>query len=157
METSPRLSYPKQGDVLIHSTIVLLQSLRSYLKTMEAIITKQLLTFLETNNVVSDHQYGFRKAMSSGDLLACAVHVWSYALESHGESRVIFLDISKAFNRVWHKGFLAKLPMFGLHPTLIKWIGSFLSDKSIAVRVDGFLTNLHSINAGVPQGSVISL
>ena len=46
--------------------------------------------------------------------------------------------------------------MFGLHHTLIKWIGSFLSDRLIAVRVDGFLSNLHSINAGVPQGAVIS-
>ena len=80
-------------------------------KTMETIITKQLFTFLETNNLLSDHQYGFRKARSTGDLLAYAVH---------------------------------------------NWIGSFLSDRSIAVRVDGFLSNLHSINAGVPQGSVIS-
>ena len=46
--------------------------------------------------------------------------------------------------------------MLGLHHTLINWIGSFLSDRSIAVRVDGFLSNLHSINAGVRQGSVIS-
>ena len=69
---------------------------------------------------------------------------------------MISLDISKAFDRVWHKGLLAKLPMFGLHHTLINRIGSFLSDRSIAVRVDGFLSNLHSINAGVPQGSVIS-
>ena len=125
-------------------------------KTMETIITKQLLTFLETSNLLSDHQYGFRKARSTGGLLAYAVHVWSSALESCGESRVISLDISKAFDRVWHKGLLAKLPMFGLHHTLINWIGSFLSDRSIAVRVDGFLSNLHSINAGVPQGSVIS-
>ena len=50
-----------------------------------------------------------------------AVHVWSSALESSGESRVISLDISKAFDRVWHKGLLAKLPMFGLHHTLINW------------------------------------
>ena len=69
---------------------------------------------------------------------------------------MISLDISKAFDGVWRKGLLAKLPMFGLHRTLIIWIGSFLSDRSIAVRVDGFLSNLHSINAGVPQGSVIS-
>ena len=47
--------------------------------------------------------------------------------------------------------------MFGLIHTLIKWMGSFLSDRLIAFRVDGFLSNLHSINAGVPQGSVISL
>ena len=123
---------------------------------METIITKQLLTFLETNNLLSDHQYGFRKARSTGDLLSYAVHVWSSALESSGESRVISLYISKAFDRVWHKGLLAKLPMFGLNHTLINWIGSFLSDRSIAVRVNGFLSNLHSINAGVPQGSVIS-
>ena len=123
---------------------------------METIITKQLLNFLETNNLPSDHQYGFRKARSTGDLLAYAFHVWSSALESSGESRVISVDISKAFDRVWHKGLLAKLPMFGLHHTLINWIGSFLSDRSIAVRVDGFIPNLHSINAGVPQGSFIS-
>ena len=84
------------------------------------------------------------------------VHVWPSALESCGESRVISLDISKAFDRVWQKELLAKLPMFGLHHTLIKWIGSFLSDRSITIRVGGFLSNLHSINAGVPQGSVTS-
>ena len=123
---------------------------------METIITNQLLTFLETNNLLSDHQHGLQKARSTGDLLAYAVHDWSSALESCGESRVISLDISKAFDRVEHKGLLAKLPMFGLHHTLINWIGSFLSDRSIAVRVDGFLFILHSINAGVPQDSVIS-
>ena len=124
--------------------------------TMETIITKKLLTFLEANSFLSDHRYGFRKARSTGDLLAYAVHVWSSALEACGESRVISLDISKAFNRVWHRGLLAKLPMFGINQTLINWIDSFLSDRSIAARVDGFLSNMHSINAGVPQDSVIS-
>ena len=90
------------------------------------------------------------------DNLAYAVHVWSSTLESYGKHRVISLDISKAFDQVWHNGLLARLPMFGLHHTLIKLIGSFLSDRSIAIRVDGFLSNLQSINAGVPQGSVIS-
>ena len=123
---------------------------------METIITKQLLAFLETNSLLSDHQYGFRQARSTGELLAYAVHAWSSALESYGGSRVISLDISKAFDRVWHNGLLAKLPMFGLHHTLIKWMSSFLSDRSITIRVDGNLSNLHSINSGVPQGSVIS-
>ena len=156
METSPRLSYPKKGDksIPLNYRPIAITSLTS--KTMETIITKQLLTFLETSNLLSDHQYGFRKARSTGDLLAYAVHVWSSVLESCSESRVISLDISKAFDRVWHKGLLAKLPIFGLHHALIKWIGSFLSDGSIVVRVDSFLSNLHSINAGAPQGSVIS-
>ena len=105
------------------------------------------------NNFPSDHQYGFQKTRSTGDLLAYAVHDWSSALESYEESRVISLYISKAFDRVWHKGLLfAKLPVLGLQHTLNKWIGSFLSDRPIATRVDGFLSNLHSINAGVPPG-----
>ena len=46
--------------------------------------------------------------------------------------------------------------MSGLHPTLITWISRFLSDRSIAIRVDRYLSRPHSINSGVPQGSVIS-
>ena len=48
------------------------------------------------------------------------------------------------------------ITMFGLHHTLITCISSYLSDRSIALRVDGYHSNPHSINSGVPQGSVIS-
>ena len=126
-------------------------------KTMETIITKQLLAFLETNNHLPEHQYEFRQVISTGDLLVYAVYAWSSALESYGDSRVISLDISKAFDRVWHKGLLAKLPMFGLHRILIKWISSFLSDRPIAIRADGYFSNLHSIslinNPNLPSSS----
>ena len=84
---------PKKGDKsnsLNNYCPIAITSL--IIKTMETIITKQLLTFLEINNLLSDHQYGFRKARSTCDLLAYAVHVWSSALESCGESRVISLD-----------------------------------------------------------------
>ena len=63
---------------------------------------------------------------------------------------MISLNISKVFDRVWHRSLLAKLPMH------ITWIVSFLSGRLIAIRVDGFLSRPHSINSGVPQGSVIS-
>ena len=51
---------------------------------------------------------------------------------------------------------LAKLPIFGLHHTLITWISSLLSDRLVAIRVHGYLSKPHFINSGVPQGSVIS-
>ena len=50
----------------------------------------------------------------------------------------------------------AKLPMLGLHHALIRWIASFLSDRSIAFRIDCFLSESHSINSDVPQVSGIS-
>ena len=147
---------PKEGDKSDPSNYRPIAITSLIFKTMETIITKQLLAFLETNNLLSDHQYGFRQARSTGDLLAYALHSWSSALESYGESRVISLYISKAFDRVWHKGLFAKLPMFGLHHSLIKWISSFLSGRAIAIRVNDYLSKPHSINSGVPQGSVIS-
>ena len=154
---SPTFSLsPQKGDKSDPSNYRPIAITSLIFKSMETIITKQLLAFLETYSLLSDHQYGFRQARSTGDLLAYAVHAWSSALEFYGESRVISLDISKAFDRVWHKGLLAKLPMFGLHHSLIKWISSFLSDRSIANRVDGYLSNPHSSNSDVPQGSVIS-
>ena len=101
-----RFPYPQKGDKSDPSNYhpIAITSLIS--ETKETIITTQLLAFLDTNNFLSDNQYGFRQARSTGDLLAYAVHTWSSALESYGESRVISLDIYKAFDRIWHKVFL---------------------------------------------------
>ena len=79
---------PKNGDKYnpLNYRPIAITSLIS--KTMETIITKQILTFLEANYLLSDYQYGFRKARSTGDLLAYAVHVWSSALESCCESSI---------------------------------------------------------------------
>ncbi len=125
-------------------------------KTFESIINSHILTHIESNFLLSDHQYGFRKARSTGDLLSFVTHVWSQANEAFGESRAIALDISKAFDRVWHKGLLAKLPSFGFYDSLITWVTSYLSNRTLMVRVDGALSSCHSIDAGVPQGCVLS-
>ena len=97
---------------------------------METLFTKQLLAFLETSNCLFDHQYGFQQARATGDFLSYAVHAWFSALESYSESRVT-LDISKPFDRFWHKVLFAQLSMLGLHPNRIAWISTFLSGRSM--------------------------
>ena len=91
---------PKRGhsDPLNYRPIAITSPIS---KIMETIIIKQLLALLlETNNLLSDNQYGFRQARSIGDFLAHAFYAWSSALESYGESRVTSLNTSKAFDRV---------------------------------------------------------
>ncbi len=66
------------------------------------------------------------------------------------------LDMSKAFDRVWHKSLLSKLPSYGFYPSLCIFISSFLSDRSISAVVDGDCSTPIAINSGVPQGSVLS-
>merc|ERR1712002_1358977 len=71
-------------------------------------------------------------------------------------SYVVALDISKAFDRVWHKALLAKLPAYGFTPPLCQLIKSFLFNRFISVVVDGATSDPFPISSGVPQGSVLS-
>ena len=83
------------------------------LKVFESILNSHFLKHLVSLSLLSHHQYGFCKARYTGDLLSYLTHIWSSYLWEFGESFVVALDISKAFNRVWHKALLAKLPSFG--------------------------------------------
>ncbi len=64
--------------------------------------------------------------------------------------------MSKAFNRVWHKSLLSKLPSYGFYPSLCTFISCFLSDRSISVVMNGHCSTPITINSGVPQGSSLS-
>ena len=125
-------------------------------KVFETLLNSHFIKHLESNNLLSDHQYGFRKARSTGDLLSYLTHVWSSSLKNFGESFVVALDISKAFDRVWHKALLAKLPAYGFTPSFCKLISSFLSNRFISVVVDGATSASFPVSSGVPQGSVLS-
>ena len=92
---------------------------------------------------------------STGDLLSHLTHMWPPSLREFGESYVVALDISEAFNRVWHKARLAKLPAYGFTP-LCQLFKSFLSNRFISVVVDGTTSDPFPISSGVPQGSVVS-
>ncbi len=104
---------------------------------------------------LSDRQYGFRKARSTGDLLSLltVTDSWSSSLSRFGETISFALNISKAFGRVWHKSLLSKLPSLSFYPCRCS---SFLSGRYISAVVDGHCSSLKLINSGVPQGSVLS-
>jgi hypothetical protein len=58
------------------------------------------------------------------------------ALDSGKEVRVVFCDISKAFDRVWHKGLIHKLKQSGISGNLLKWFQNYLYGKSPFVNPD---------------------
>ena len=74
--------------------------------------------------------------------------------ESGKEVRVVFLDISKAFDKVWHAGLLKKLEALGVGDPLLSWIESYLLNRKQRVVVEGQSSERANIHAGVPQGSV---
>ena len=114
-----------------------------------------MMKHLRTHKLLSDFQYGFLKGRSTADLMVYLTQVWANAIEHHGESRVISLDISKAFDRVWHSGILVKLTSYGFAGHLHKWLTAYLSQRQLFVTIDDIKSSTKNINAGVPQGSVL--
>ncbi|CAG4971803.1 unnamed protein product [Colias eurytheme] len=126
-------------------------------KVMERLLNKNLMLYLEGNDLLSDHQYGFRRNRSTGDLLVHMTHTIGQAIDGQGEALAVSLDISKAFDRVWHESLLCKLPSFGICPDLCTWISNFLRNRSFQVTVEGCSSDIHLVNAGVPQGETKSI
>ena len=67
----------------------------------------------------------------------------------------MFCDISKAFDRVWHRGLLCKLKAAGVTGTALKWFKSYLSNRTQRVVLPGVFSDWKDIKARVPQGSVL--
>ena len=77
------------------------------------------------------------------------------AFNRSGATRTGALDISKAFNRVWHAGLLHKLKSYGISGQIFGLISSFLSNRRLRVVLDGKSSQEYPVNAGVPQGSIL--
>ena len=113
--------------------------------------------FLEENNLLNSNQSGFRSNGSCESQLFSIVHdiYSSFDCYSSIEVRGIFLDISKAFDRVWHEGLIYKIQSTGISGTPLKLIKSFLSGRFQDVLLNGQTSSWSQILAGVPQDSIL--
>ena len=71
------------------------------------------------------------------------------------EVRAVFCDISKAFDRVWHRGLLFKLESVGIVGNLLQWFTDYLNCRKQLVTLSGVKSEILNISAGVPQGSIL--
>ena len=100
--------------------------------------------------------YGFRSFQSTADLLTVLSDRIARAFNrSSGATLTVALDISKAFDRVWHAGLFHKLKSYGISGQIFGLISSFLSNRRLRVVLDGKSSQEYPVNAGVPQGSIL--
>ena len=113
------------------------------------------MSFIEPRNLLDDRQYGFQSNHSTDNLMSYLTHKICHSIQGYGKSQLLSLDIAKAFDRVSHKVMLSKLVSFGLPPSLVARIRSYLTNR-IKVVLDGVASQPFQIFAGVPQVAVLS-
>ena len=91
--------------------------------------------------------------------LAFLYHKFCEALDKKKDIhvRVIFCDISKAFDRVWHTGLIYKLKCVGIEGDVLALLEDYLNNRKQRVVIKGQTSDWGEIKAGVPQGSVMFL
>jgi hypothetical protein len=128
--------------------------LPSISKIPEKIAFTRLYEFLLEIRFLNDFLSGFRPGDSTVNQLTYIIHKSYEALEMGKEVRMVFLDFSKAFDKVWHKGLLYKLKSLGVKDPLLR-LCSYLSDRKQRVVIEGQCSSWLSVEAGVPQGSAL--
>lgn len=161
-----RLSYfPDQWKVaqiiLINKPGKAAEDVRSYrpislLPILSKVFEKLLITRLKPilSNVIPKHQFGFRQQHSTVEQIHRITDTIGKDIEGKRYCSAVFLDISQAFDKVWHIGLLYKLKKH-LPYQYYELLKSYLQNRKFLVKFRDEQTKLFAINSGVPQGSVL--
>ena len=126
-------------------------------KILEKLIFDSLYHHLDKNSLLNQNQSGFRPGDSTVNQLLSIVNSIFSAFDCNPtlDVRSVYLDISKAFDRVWHRGLIYKLSQFGISGKLMILIQSFLNDRKQRTVLNGKTSTWGTFSAGVPQGSIL--
>ena len=124
-------------------------------KVLEKLVYDQLYHYLNDNKLLSSCQSGFRSLQSTITALLEATNRWSVNIDHGFLNGVVFIDLKKAFDSIYHEIILRKMSYFGNDQETITWFQSYLSNRIQRCNVNGRLSTPRTITCGVPQGSIL--
>lgn len=145
----------KKGEREICSNYRPISLLSCVGKIFERCIHKYVYEFLMLNNLITETQSGFMAGDSTTNQLLSIYENMCLNYDLNITTHQIYFDISKAFDRVWHRGLIHKLEAIGIRGNLLKWFENYLNERKQIVVIKNEKSYSKTIQAGVPQGSVL--
>ena len=131
-----------------------ISNLAHFAKVFDKLVTEQLLDYLETNNLLSPLQSGFRKHFSTQSALIKITDDIRRGIDKEMVTILILFDFKKAFDSVKHSTLLRAMRNLNCSDNFIRWFLSYLSGRSQAiVDLRGFISDFINLTSGIPQGS----
>jgi len=145
----------KSGDPRLQDNYRPIALLSNFSKIIEKIVFLRLFSYLDDNNLLSKHQFGFRPAHSTVHPMILLSNFVSKAFNEKKHAIAIFCDLRKAFDTVDHNILIKKLYGLGIKGMALQWFKNYLSDRKQFVRFGDVDSGLLEIQLGVPQGSIL--
>ena len=145
----------KSGDKTVPSNFRPISLTFVICKVLERIIRKHVFSFLDQKGCLNSTQHGFRPGHSCLSALLDVFDNIMRMLDSNSSVDMVYLDFSKAFDKVDHGILLHKLRAVGITGNIGIWLFHFLIDRSHFVRLPGGISEYHPVLSGVPQGTVL--
>ena len=120
-------------------------------KLFERAVVKHIYNLLIRTDNISQHQYAYKENSSTTHQLAVLYDEILNALVSVKDVLLTFGDASKAFDKIWTAGLIAKLRQAGITGSFQEWITTYLVNRMQAAVIKGKISDEEYINSGVPQ------
>ena len=124
-------------------------------KVFGRIVYDQLYNLLNSEEIISKQQSGYRSLHSTVTALLEATDSWAFNIDRGYVNAVVFLDLKKAFNTVDHEILLTKMNRCGIQGKTLDWFKSYLTNHTQQCSVNGCLPDFTTLKCGVPQGTIL--
>src|SRR5436190_4025821 len=146
----PKIEKPKKASEYRPINI-----LPIYEKVLELVVKEQIEMYLQKNDIITEHQSGFRKNHSCETAIQTVIDDWKMIISEGDIVGVIFLDLKRAFETVDRDRLLNKLYQYGIRRMVLEWLRSYLNNRTQQVRFNEQWSKQITTKYGVPQGSVL--